>query len=660
MKLDNGLTLPQIIGIKLNSFSLYTLEPDIETSLAQGVFCLAGANGLGKSTFLAALNYALTGIVRNPNRKFNSMEDYYRDELSVSYSQEYFQGRISEQDRESSAISVSMRIGKKVYDITRGVFQPEELRILRIVDQAKTETIIDDTSVGSKEMNDFYKLQVAEDIGLSSFEQFVFLQHFVFTFDESRFLLLWDKRALNTAVYLCVGADLNKVKESERLLRQMEKAASRARNFNWQASIVRNEIQILKESLGTKNTPKQLEIVFGQHKALQTELEVIQKKFESKKAQLSDKQLLWAEQSAEVATLQAEYNKQFDERIQKRVHVRSHPTIIDSINSDKCVICGVQSSEVTKTLKTKIESNRCPLCNSSLPKQKSDATGFERLKEIDSAIAKKKMNMESVRLSTERISRETASLVKKRDAVLEKLEDFENANEATLYTIKAKASGGDKYLENKLAALEENLRKKKAAYLERDKKKSEYLLLQRDLERMYVQAQNKFVPLFRDLAFLFLGIDVDIRMEFSTQVDSPGVSLTLEMQGKVRRQDYELSESQRFFVDIALRMAIAQYMSKDNLGATLFIDTPEGSLDIAYESRVGQMFAQFVGRGNNIIMTANINSSQILRKLASMCGKSTMTLQRMTSWTELTEVQMEESLLFSEALEKIESALSGK
>jgi hypothetical protein len=69
------------------------------------------------------------------------------------------------------------------------------------------------------------------------------------------------------------------------------------------------------------------------------------------------------------------------------------------------------------------------------------------------------------------------------------------------------------------------------------------------------------------------------------------------------------------------------------------------------------MFAQFVNCGHDIVMTANINTSQLLRKLAAKCGASRMKLVRMTEWTELSDVQMQEESLFREAYGGIEKEL---
>ena len=133
------------------------------------------------------------------------------------------------------------------------------------------------------------------------------------------------------------------------------------------------------------------------------------------------------------------------------------------------------------------------------------------------------------------------------------------------------------------------------------------------------------------------------------------------MKNTARTAAHQLSESQRFFLDIALRMALVVYLSKDKDSATLLIDTPEGSLDIAYENRVGKMFAQFVTEFNqNIIMTANINASQLLVSLAEQCREHKMKFRRMLEWTDLSEIQREGEYLFDNVYNNIENKLKRK
>ena len=105
-------------------------------------------------------------------------------------------------------------------------------------------------------------------------------------------------------------------------------------------------------------------------------------------------------------------------------------------------------------------------------------------------------------------------------------------------------------------------------------------------------------------------------------------------------------------------MALAQFLSATTGEASLFVDTPEGFLDIAYESRAGEMLAKFALMNHRLIMTANINTSRLLLSLAEKCGRNKMKLCRMTSWTKLSEVQAQEEGLFNTAYGQIEKALN--
>ena len=158
--------------------------------------------------------------------------------------------------------------------------------------------------------------------------------------------------------------------------------------------------------------------------------------------------------------------------------------------------------------------------------------------------------------------------------------------------------------------------------------------------------EQSFVPRFAELAQRFLGMPLTVQMDASAGHD---LKLVITVRGTTRRQQQELSESQRFFLDIALRMALTQHMSDPSSKGGMYIDTPEGSLDIAYEKRAGEMLAMFARPGHRIIMTANLNSSQLLLALAKQCGSSGMRLCRMTDWAELSEVQREEEALFDAA-----------
>ena len=94
--------------------------------------------------------------------------------------------------------------------------------------------------------------------------------------------------------------------------------------------------------------------------------------------------------------------------------------------------------------------------------------------------------------------------------------------------------------------------------------------------------------------------------------------LVLEVKRTKRRADYQLSEGQDLFIDIALQMTFAKCDSTNGAGAPAYIDTPEGSLDLAYEAQARQMIARFANDGHRILMTANINTSELLRSILAI------------------------------------------
>jgi DNA repair exonuclease SbcCD ATPase subunit len=108
---------------------LFTLEREVTVEITDGVFCLAGANGLGKSTFLLAVTFGLTGIV--PDRAFESVESYYSD--SKEFSSGFFSGRIGEHDRDTAEISLTVKVGEHSLVLTRGMFETNQLRAFQVL-----------------------------------------------------------------------------------------------------------------------------------------------------------------------------------------------------------------------------------------------------------------------------------------------------------------------------------------------------------------------------------------------------------------------------------------------------------------------------------------------------------------------------------------------
>jgi hypothetical protein len=324
-------------------------------------------------------------------------------------------------------------------------------------------------------------------------------------------------------------------------------------------------------------------------------------------------------------------------------------------------MCGSEGVHVVENMEKNIYKDKCPLCNTAI--NETDSAEQNRLLKIikknDERILSKNLELENLILEVEgkKNDLDKAEIQFKRTE--EKLSDFTEDNPNISFGKNGKENIDSLITQyRKQASLAE--KEAKAEYDKRDRLKPSYEKLLKNVEASYTEAQDVFVPTFKKLAKSFIGLDLAIHLK-SIERKIKTIKLVLELQNTARTESWQLSESQRFFLDIAMRMSLAIFLSSSKNGATMLVDTPEGSLDIAYESRVGTMFSEYVlFYHQNLFMTANINASQLLITLAEKCGKTNMKFRRMLDWTDLSEVQRQGEKYFKRVYSNIEKALNKK
>lgn len=378
-----------------------------------------------------------------------------------------------------------------------------------------------------------------------------------------------------------------------------------------------------------------------------------EERLRSKLAEMRDADLRWTNLSASLTEAQLEYRRLFSARVQKSASVTQHPVVRTSLAEDRCAICG--ANHIGAKLKARIETGSCPLCDSPLNESPGDAEAIASLREIDKKLIALQRDMSSVLLTRQRLSAELNSAEADEASAQQEVTKFENKEAARLATPQ---SGGFSAIRQEIQRLErereEFRRQSEAHYKKRDELREKLRAHEKKLKTQYEVGSERFVPRFRELAQAFIGIPIDVELEHHQGTTVSGFGLKLRMNETLRSRPDEISESQRFFLDIALRMALAEFMAEGP--ATILIDTPEGSLDIAYEARAGAMFSKFA-QANKILMTANIRSSQLVLRLAGLQGNAGMQIVRMTDWTDLSEVQQSEEKLFNEAYDLIGAAM---
>ncbi len=633
---------PILNKVVLRDFSLFPRRNEIVVEFRDGVVCLAGANGVGKSTFIAAVNFGLTGRVPDPERAFESINEYYA--YTETFSEDYFSGRITEFHRETAEVELDFTAGSRRFIIRRGMFEPDSLRQLSV--EPPPEDSGEPTDPGPTVLHDTFTRLVAAEVGLDSFQQLTFLQLFLLTFDERRSLMFWQPRIVERVLYLAFGLDPEVARAADALRRDYDRFDSLSRNLQWQATQTKAELRRIEQHLATGESSTNR--VLSEYQDLMREREAASEKALRLDTTLKDATSRLAGFSSDVLMVERQYEATFKERVSARLHLDEHPIVASSRSRGRCDVCGTEGAEAA--IAERIAQGVCPLCGTAVQTRGVDDPGLDALKALDSEIIRIRDLIAEEASIIDRVSSELDSATASLNSLDKKVAEFEVANDVAGAVVRD-APTIDALRASYQLQIDSLLERKKEALRDRDHAKTEQAKLQSELNARYREAESVFVPEFRKLANAFLGLDIDVRLE----PRASEVKLVLIVQNKERRLEHQLSESQRFFVDIALRMALSQYMASS--AATMVIDTPEGSLDSAYESRAGEMIAQFVESGNRVLMTANINSSQLLLRLAERCGHKYMTLERMIEWADLSEVQLAEESLFDSAFKQIAERL---
>lgn len=639
--------LPNIISLELVNFSLYCDSP-VVMDFSKPISCLMGANGIGKSTLLNCVNFAITGRINPTNKKLKSIEILDRGN---DYYLQYFDGRISELDKDYATTRIIFMLGEKKIELVRRFFPDNSIQ----------EYKVDDEIADSRN----YENDVVRFANLSNYAQFVFLQLKVLTFDESRDCLFWTPSILTPTIFLCLGESVDSAERADELAREIQKINSRIRNVQWEISKQSSRLTTLIEEKA-KSENSSPDYTEEDEASAQNEYEEVVKELEESEAHyqgfMQEQQQIYAklsELTVEKTRLKKQYEEQYAELYAGGKHFYKNPIII-ALTSEGCPICHTAHKELPQRIKQTIQENICPLCGEKIPEPKVEQGEIIAvLAEIDKRLSGIEKELEELILRQQTVDNQLNSLKKKMDELTSSKENIEKGCYSFLQN-----DVTDDTWDSRIRALQHSIstvEQEKAKHIEaRDTLKAEYDSLCVSLEKIYHKVQVDFLPIFKKFAKEFTGLDLDMNLISVTDDGRKMFKFVLQIDDTNRDNEFELSESQRFFIDIALRMAIVTFVcSKTAASASMLIDTPEGSLDIAYETNAGAMFYEYIAENQKMIITANLNSSGLIQTLAAKTKIEKFELISMLRWAKLSSVQNTHFDLFEKSISTIESKLGG-
>ncbi len=642
------MKLPKINKIIIENFSLYKLQRKIEIDVRDGVMCLAGANGLGKSTFISIVSYAMTGVVVPPNIDFKSLNSISEFVKKASgFADIFFNGRIEERDRMQAQVTVEFEIGEYSYVITREFFSSADLLKYSRKNADGFETVCE-----GSQLLDQYKTYFVQDSELSSFDQYVFIQTYVLTFDESKKLLFWDEDVMSRVMYLFFSIDAASAQRADVLRKNIKRFESNMRNIQWEISKVEKRLgKIQTNGVVTEQEMNEIEAACNAFETQQTMRDEKLRLFEQKKSKYAEIKLNIDDNTLKQNETRTQHEQLFGKLYTNDGVTVEHDTQIQS--SLKKIIIKLTEDE-NADISDSVEDLRQTIVNVVKTKRvESDQAILNELKRLDEKLSQLKKKRAELNITYRRLTDELSADKSEIEQLNLLIEQFAKDNEAILSKRDNLQQG--QQAKKEIEALRLNIaqlsKEKEDAENNRNKCVEELRPLDEAMKQHYALMAKSFIPTFKQYAENFIGLTIDVELRNVSGMPS----LVVNVNGSDRRLRYQLSESQQYFLDIALRFSLIENIQPNRV--FMLIDTPEGSLDIAYESKAGKMFADFVSKGYSVIMTANINSSQLLLKLAELCGEQRMIIERMTEWTILTQVQQEEQDVIEEAYEKIEEKL---
>jgi hypothetical protein len=179
----------------------------------------------------------------------------------------------------------------------------------------------------------------------------------------------------------------------------------------------------------------------------------------------------------------------------------------------------------------------------------------------------------------------------------------------------------DPWLQEQNRAIEKLDDEIEKLYRKRDDAKAKLKKINDNIVEVLHSVNERLTPLFSNYASEFLGTNCELVIAQRTRQGKPVAYMYPRFLDKERPSMTQVSESQRFFIDQAFRMALISWFAQSNTGQTFcIVETPEGSLDLAYEVNVAKMYLEFAKQGHSIIATSNLNSSKFLVELFKHLG----------------------------------------
>lgn len=118
--MSRQIYLPELLSINIKNYTLYPNGLDYTFDFVKGVNLVLGGNGMGKTTFVNIIRFAILGLYKKP---FGYTRTYQGNiiEKRQLFPQKYFSNRMDDSipTDASPTVSISMKLNNVTVELTR-------------------------------------------------------------------------------------------------------------------------------------------------------------------------------------------------------------------------------------------------------------------------------------------------------------------------------------------------------------------------------------------------------------------------------------------------------------------------------------------------------------------------------------------------------------
>lgn len=596
-----SLILPRVTSFRVTGFQPI-FNTDVHASVKTGPCLILGGNGLGKTTLMQAIVYGLTGGVT----------EEIEEDKRQRWGHAYFRSRLGSESGKTALVEVTFQLAKEQISVRRGLTGSQ---VVGVRSRSTGQKWVD-----SDNAHLLYEELLREHGGYNAISDFAFVVTRLLYLPENRRLLAWDTDA-QTRVLMLVNRDVSIEHDFRERRKELKLMDSRKRHIHVQLGHANEALSSLDEE-ATEETDEQDETpVNAEGSDL---LQLLDRLADATKARieaadsLSEIDHTISAVSSEVESLhlaieEVEGKLVFNllDRAERERSLALHKLLESAI----CPSCGTRQRDLQATAKEYYQAHKCCLCGSEQPQ----ITNPE-LAEMRSRLAD--------RMTALSANEQAYSVLEQRLNILRKTESDLQFRVNRIRFQQPVLNIPDQSLS--VTTRQDLLRRKRKLEADEAELALQIRELQAELEAEYegflAAVSDRLKRLrssYEQYASEFLGITCTLT---STDASDRLLGLTAfvpQFGGSTRPTPESCSEAQRFFLDIAFRMALVDLASELGGAPSCFIcETPENALDVSYIDNVVQMFKRFMARRHVLIFSANLQDAGIAEKIMGTVAKS--------------------------------------